>query len=275
MTMSGSDEEAIRKRADRLARADARKARLARQEAREAAELAAKHAEQQRLVAEAKAARERGAMPAEAPARKWKPKGRPGKAPVLGHRVVDDPLAIEPGTKMVAVTNLAEHPLEMMLARGRLTTAQYEAGVRFRMLYEQASIGPSRAIDPAKIKVDGGSAGDPLTDAVIHAHRELARIMPMLGKRGSPIVVAVCGLGEAVAALAQRYDGYRSANSNRDFITLRLKEALDVLSEEVWGTKGPEHGRICGERGLGGEVYDEQAVAVANQSYLRRRGLSL
>lgn len=275
MTMSGSDEEAIRKRVDRLARAEARKARLARQEAREAAELAARLAEQERLVAEAKAARERGEMPADAPARKWKPKGQPGKAPVLGHRVVDDPLAIEPGTKMVAVTNLAEHPLEMMLARQRLDQAQYEAGVRFRLLYEKAAIGPGRAIDPAKIKVDGGHVGDPLTDAVIHAHRELARIIPLLGKRGSHIAIAVCGQGVSISELANRYDGYENAKQNVAFISLRLKEALDVLAEEVWGAKGPERGRICGARGLGGEAYDEQAVEVANQSYLRRRGLSL
>ena len=74
--MSGSEAAKVLARQDKLARAEARKAKQARQEAREAAARAKIEAEQQRLVAEAKAARERGEIPADLSERKW----RPGKA---------------------------------------------------------------------------------------------------------------------------------------------------------------------------------------------------
>lgn len=275
--MSGSDEaEAgrIRARQDKLARSEARRAKMARQAAREEAALAEQLAAQHRIVAEAKAARASGAMPTGGGTRRTRPSlARAGQQPVLGTRSVDDPLALEPGRKLTAIVNLSEHPLEMMLARRRLSPAQYEAGVRFRFLYEKASIGPGRGVDLSRIRVDGGRMGDPLTDAVIHAHRELARIMPMLGKRGSAIVVAVCGLGKGVSDLAAHYDGYDSVKQNIAFITLRLKEALDVLAEEVWGARGPDRARIVGKRDLGSGFVDMQAVEAANQSHLRKHGV--
>ncbi len=189
-----------------------------------------------------------------------------------GSRMVDDPL--EPGAKLKAVVNLAEHPLEMMLARRRLTQAQYEAGIRFRAIYEHAMIGPGRGIDPGKIKVDGGKMGDPLSDAVLHAHGELKRILPRLGRNGSDVVLKVCGQGMSISDLAKVWPGGDSDKLKIAFIGPRLKEALDVLAEEVWGATGPDHGRISGER-YDTVIYDEQAVAVANQSYLRKRGISL
>jgi hypothetical protein len=275
MIMSGSDAAKVLARQEKLARAEARRARQERQEAREAAARAKIEAEQQRLVAEAKVARERGEIPNTAPSKKWQPKGKAGKAPVLGERLVDDPLAIEPGAKMKAIVNLAEHPLEMMLARQRLDRPLYEAGVRFRRIYEAAAIGPGRGIDPGHIKVDGGRLGDPLSDSVVHAQFELARIIPRLGHRGSDVVIKVCGLGQTVSEVASRYDLFERDQSNRDFVTGRLKEVLEFLSDEVWGAKGPERGTIAGERDLGSGAVDDRAVEVANQRYLKKRGIAL
>lgn len=271
--MSGSEAAKVLARQDKLARAEARKAKQARQEAREAAARAKIEAEQQRLVAEAKAARERGEIPADLSERKWRPKAKAGKAPVLGQRVVDDPYS--PGQKMVAVTNLAEHPLEMMLHRRRLDPAQYEAGVRFRRIYEAAAIGPGRGIDPAHIKVDGGRLGDPLSDSVVHAQFELKRLAQQLGPIGERIASAVAGRGMTISELAERWPGPEASRQKLDYLGMRFKEALDFLAEEVWGAKGPERGRIAGERDLGSGVVDMQAVEVANQTHLRKRGISL
>lgn len=186
-------------------------------------------------------------------------------------KLVPDPY--KAGEAVPAVVNLAEHPLEMMLHRRRLDAAQYEAGVRFRRIYEAAAIGPGRGIDPAHIKVDGGKLGDPLSDSVVHAQFELKAILPRLGKRGSEIVLAICGRGLTISELAERYAGYASAKQNVSFITLRLHEALDFLAEEVWGAKGPARGQIVGMR-ADVVIYDEHAVEVANQSYLRKRGIT-
>lgn len=180
--------------------------------------------------------------------------GDHGPQIVPGTKTVDDPM--QPGQKLKATVNLAEHPLEMMLARQRLTQAQYEAGIRFRAIYEHAMIGPGRGIDPGKIKVDGGKLGDPLSDAVLHAHYELRRILPRLGKIGFDIAVKVCGQGLAVRELARRWPGGDSEKLKAAFLGPRLKETLDVLAEEVWGAKGPEHGRIAGVRDLGSSDID-------------------
>lgn len=273
MAMSGSEAAKILARQDKVARAEARKAKQERQEAREAEKRAAIEAVQQKLVADAKAAREAGAIPNDPPERKWKPKGKAGKAPVLGERVVDDPYA--PGLKMVAVTNLAEHPLEMMLARQRLDRPRYEAGVRFRRIYEAAAIGPGRGIDPAHIKVDGGKMGDPLSDSVVHAQFELKRLAQQLGPIAERIVSAVAGQGVTISELAERWPGPEAGRQKLDYLGMRLKEALDFLAEEVWGAKGPERGRIVGEKGMGSGIVDAQAVEVANQTYLRKRGIAL
>lgn len=273
MTMSGSEAAKIIARQDKAARAEARKAKMARQEAREAEKQAAILAEQQRLVAEAKAARERGEIPVEKPVPKWKPKGKAGHAPVVGTRDVPNPYA--PSERITVAVNLAEHPLEMMLARRRLDQPLYEAGVRFRRIYEAAAIGPGRGIDPAHIKVDGGRVGDSLSDSVVHAQFELKRLALRLGLVGERIVSAVAGQGMTISELAERWPSPDALRKRLDYLDLRFKEALEVLAEEVWGAKGPERGRIMGERDLGSGVVDTQAVEVANQIYLRKRGVVL
>lgn len=275
--MSGSDEarcdEARRRaRIDREERAKGREAAAARREAAAAAKAQAKRAEELRLLDEVKAAQRAGKVET-MPKGKAKPRFKAGNAPVLGTRTVDDPL--EPGAKLKATVNLAEHPLEMMLARRRLAQDQYEAGVRFRAIYERSVIGPGRGIDPGKIKVDGGRIGDPLSDAVINAQFELKRLARELGPIGERIVSAVCGSGETVSSLAKRWPSPDAERARLDYLTIRLREALDHLAERVWGARGPERGVIVGERGMGSDEIDERAIEVANQTYLRRRGIAL
>lgn len=270
--MSGSEEAKRIARIDRAEKAKRRERRDAFSAERVQRAAAAKRADELRILDDVKAAKAAGAMPATAKVRRG-PAVKPGNAPVLGTRIVDDP--IEAGAKLKATVNLAEHPLEMMLSRGRLTQAQYEAGIRFRAIYEHATIGPGRGIDPGKIKVDGGKMGDPLSDAVLHAHGELKRLAWALGLVGERVVSSICGAGLTVSELAKRWPTPDAERARMDYLTIRLREALDLLAEEVWGCKGPERGRIAGLRDLGSGVIDEQAVLAANQTHLRKRGISL
>jgi hypothetical protein len=305
----------IRARQDKQARAEARRAKMERQSAREAAALEQQLAAQRRIVEEAKAAREAGLMEeparpalcgsavrephggdvsavarrleakaardeadqvqAKARAKERKRIAASGVGPKveIGFKEVKNPY--DPAETMTVAVNLAEHPLEMMLARGRLDQPLYEAGVRFRMIYERAAIGPGRGIDPAKIKVDGGRMGDPLSDSVVHAQFELARLARELGMVGERIVSRVAGHGVTVSDLAKQWPGPEDVRTKRDYLTMRLKEALDLLASEVWGARGRDHGTIVGERGMGSGMIDERAVEVANQRYLGKRGLSL
>ena len=197
-----------------------------------------------------------------------------GVGPKVKKAVKIVPNPYRAGETIPVVVNLAEHPLEMMLHRRRLDEPLYEAGVRFRRIYEAAEIGPGRGIDPGKIKVDGGSFGDPLSDSVVHAQFELKRLAQELGLVGQRIVSAVAGQGSTVADLAKRWPGPEDERTKRDYLTMRLKEALTFLAEEVWGAKGPARGRIAGLR-MDNVTYDEHAVEVANQTYLRKRGIAL
>jgi hypothetical protein len=189
---------------------------------------------------------------------------------VPGTRIVPDPLNV--GNKLSATVNLAEHPLEMMLARRRLDQAHYEAGVRYRQLYERAMIGPGRGVDPAKIKVDGGKLGDPMSDEVAGAHMELARLARFVGVVGEKVLSEVAGRGTTISDLAQAWDGPEHPRVKLDYLGLRFKEALEVLACEVWGATGPRAAAMRSERGLGGDV-DPQAVASANQRFLNKRGI--
>lgn len=199
-----------------------------------ASEWKAKKAE---ILAKAKAAAK-----LEAKARHARALDPSGGKVVVGTRVVLDPL--EPGARLVARVNLAEHPLELMRARKRLDDAQYEAGTRFRSIYERAMIGVGGGIDYSRVRVDGGKPGDPLSDDCASAHLELSRLARALGMIGYQVVQAVAGHGEPVSALAARWPGAEAERAKMDYLSLRLREALDVLATEVWGAKGNERGKM-------------------------------
>lgn len=224
---------------------------------------------------------------AKAKGRKRRPKkvtlaaGCDGKF-VVGERVVEDPY--EAGAKLRARVNLAEHPLELMRAKKRLDEALYLAGTRFRALYECAQIGGARGIDPAKVKVDGGRAGDPLGVSVAEAHRELGRLYGWLGEAGSRIVERVCGQGLSVAELAESWPCDGNRLMVRNYLTLRLAEALEVLAAEVWGAKGPARVRshFGGRWGAGPQAgrpdmaaAETTETADAVRRHNRRRGVEM
>ncbi len=191
-------------------------------------------------------------------------------------RVVDDPYAIEPGTKMTARVNVAEHPLEWMLARGRLQAAHYEAGVKFRAIYARAEIGGAKAMDLSKVKVDGGGAGDPLAEGVAEAHRDLSRIYAALGAVHGRIVELVCGQGLSVTEVSERWGGGWAPLMVRNHISISLIEGLETLATEVWGARGgagraPAHfgGRWGAApprtaRGFGGDEEVAEGLSVAS-----------
>lgn len=161
---------------------------------------------------------------------------------VPGVRTVPDPY--QPGAVIAAKVNLAEHPLEMMLARKRLDAAQYEAGAKFRAIYERAMIGVGRAIDYSRVRVDGGKGVEVLSDDCASAHLEMARLARALGPVGYAVVAAVAGQGDAVSHLSERWPGGEAQRTKMDYLTLRLREALDHLATDVWGARGPQRGKI-------------------------------
>jgi hypothetical protein len=87
-------------------------------------------------------------------------------------------------------------------------------------------------MDPTKEAVDGGGAGDPISDGLVSAGHELARVMRHLGQTGSALLVAVVGEGkriEDVAANWSRAGGIVSGRRAEGYVTGRMVEALDEL----------------------------------------------
>src|SRR3954465_11506205 len=67
---------------------------------------------------------------------------------------IDDPLALEPGEKIVVLRSVRNDPLGRLHAHHQIDDAQYRGGRAFQNDWERAERGP-QAIDPAREYVDG------------------------------------------------------------------------------------------------------------------------
>jgi len=76
---------------------------------------------------------------------------------------VDNPLALEPGEKIVALRSIRNDPLGRLHSHRQIDEAQYQAGRTFQSDWEKAERGP-RAVDPAREYVDGGQRREPITE---------------------------------------------------------------------------------------------------------------
>src|SRR6202012_3398687 len=76
---------------------------------------------------------------------------------------VDDPLALEPGEKIVALRSIRNDPLGRLHSHHQIDEAQYRGGRAFQDDWERAERGP-RAVDPRREYVDGVQARETITE---------------------------------------------------------------------------------------------------------------
>lgn len=148
----------------------------------------------------------------------------------FGERKVDDPL--EPGRHISAVVNVRESSIDHMASRGRINTSQSAAGQRFRQLWELAAVGRQQAMDPGKEFVDGGAAVDPISDDLVKAAAELARVLAATGPVGSKLLIAIVGEGKRIEDVARDWakaGGVVTGRRAEGYTTGRMIEALDDL----------------------------------------------
>lgn len=144
--------------------------------------------------------------------------------------MVSDPL--EPGQRYSAVVNVRESSIDHMASRGRINTAQSEAGQRFRKLWEMAAVGRNQAMDPSKEFVDGGAAMDPISDGLVKASLELAKILRVAGPVGSSLLISLVGEGKRIEDTAKDWSkagGAVKGERAEGYVTARMIEALDGL----------------------------------------------
>jgi hypothetical protein len=100
---------------------------------------------------------------------------------------VDNPLALEPDEKIVALRSIRNDPLGRLHAHRQIDEAQYQGGRAFQDDWEKAERGP-RAVDPTREYVDGGQMREPITEGQRKAVLRLNRAERELGADGSALV---------------------------------------------------------------------------------------
>ena len=140
---------------------------------------------------------------------------------------VDDPLALEPGDKIVTLRSLRNDPLGRMHSHRHVDEAQYQGGRAFQADWERAERGP-RAVDPTREYVDGGEMREPISEAQRRAVLRLNRAERELGADGSALVHDVLISGMTMEQIGQR----RGLRGQRwmDYFARRFRECLDRLA---------------------------------------------
>ena len=148
---------------------------------------------------------------------------------------VDDPLALEPGEKIIAMRSIRNDPLGRLHSHHQIDDAQYQGGRAFQNDWERAERGP-QAIDPSRDHVDGAQSREPITEGQRQAVLRLNRAERELGADGAAIVhdVLVRGLtmeqiGEKRGLFTQRW---------KDYFSRRFQECLDRLAL-IYGFASP------------------------------------
>ena len=147
--------------------------------------------------------------------------------PHLSPIVVDDPYALDPGTKTTAIRNTRRDPLAALHARKQIDEAQYQGGRAFQSDFEIAERGP-QAIDPSKEAVDGGRMPEPITEGQRKAVLRLNRAERELGADGAALThaVLITGLSCASVATSRGLTGERWER----YFAIRFRECLDRLA---------------------------------------------
>ena len=140
---------------------------------------------------------------------------------------VDNPLALEPGEKIVALRSIRNDPLARLHTHHQIDEAQYQGGRAFQNDWERAERGP-RAVDPTREYVDGGQMREPITESQRKAVLRLNRAERELGADGSALVHDVLVHGLTMAQIGEKR-GLRTQRW-KDYFARRFCECLDRLA---------------------------------------------
>jgi hypothetical protein len=141
---------------------------------------------------------------------------------------VDDPLAINPGDKIVVLRSTRHDPLFDMKAKKQIDQCDYVAGRHWQAAYENAEIGAVRAIDPSKEAVDGGRLPEVLTDTQRKAMWDIRAARDALGAEGNQLIVDILGKGWSIGQAA--CERGRLSDDDRRYVGRRFRECLHTLA---------------------------------------------
>jgi hypothetical protein len=140
---------------------------------------------------------------------------------------IDNPLALDPGEKIVALRSIRNDPLARLHSHRQIDEGQYQGGRAFQNDWERAERGP-RAVDPTREYVDGGQMREPITEGQRKAVLRLNRAERELGADGSALVHDVLVHGLTMQQIGEKR-GLRSQRW-KDYFSRRFCECLDRLA---------------------------------------------
>lgn len=140
---------------------------------------------------------------------------------------VDNPLALDPGEKIVVLRSIRNDPLGRLHSHRQIDEAQFQAGRAFQSDWEKAERGP-RAVDPTRDYVDGGQGREPITESQRKAVLRLNQAERELGADGSALVHDVLVQGLTMEQVGRRRD--LSTQRWQDYFSKRFRECLDRLA---------------------------------------------
>ena len=140
---------------------------------------------------------------------------------------IDDPLALEPGEKIVALRSIRNDPLGRLHSHRQIDEAQFRAGRAFQSDWERAECGP-RAVDPTREYIDGVESREPVTEGQRRAVLRLNRAERELGADGAALVHDVLIKGMTMDEVGLRRD--LVSQRWNDYFARRLRECLDRLA---------------------------------------------
>jgi hypothetical protein len=140
---------------------------------------------------------------------------------------VDDPLALEPGEKIVTLRSIRNDPLGRLHSHRQIDEAQYQGGRAFQNDWEKAERGP-QAVDPTREYVDGVQKREPITEGQRKAVLRLGRVERELGADGAALVHDVLIMGLTMEQVGQRRN--LLTQRWRDYFARRFGECLDRLA---------------------------------------------
>src|SRR5712671_7850877 len=140
---------------------------------------------------------------------------------------VDNPLALEPGEKIVTLRSIRNEPLGKLHSHLQVDEAQYQGGRAFQDDWEKAERGP-QAVDPTREYVDGGRMREPITERQRKAVLRLNRVERELGADGAVLVHEVLILGMTMEQV--RHGRGLRGQRWMDYFSRRFRECLDRLA---------------------------------------------
>lgn len=157
---------------------------------------------------------------------------------------VDDPYGIEESAdigprgevrsigrpQVQVIRSLRDDTVSALYAAQQITRIQRDAGHRWEGWFHLSEVGPIKAIDWIKDKVDGGRMAEPIAGRALYGQEMLQECRKALGHEGDRLVRDILGVQRMSLRQAAEARGVGN-EAGRKYIGRRFRECLDSIAK--------------------------------------------